>query len=559
MQLKINSLQQRLIIFLVLPVIFFLSVMGALGYLYIRASLFKEWQEAAILRLERAAHSMDMRLSEPIQWMENFAKPGRGQQGEDNHKWILKHLRQLPGVSQVDLTWESGPENGRTQEGGSWPVAAAKIARVSPPEYFYPPGQGLVGLKSQLLDDAGRPLGQLTVLVKFDYLMADVLASGWLQSNMACLVNNQGDYLAHSDPAMVSRHCLGENQNPLELAMLTEMKEKPYGTVMGQGQVIGFYRLHDAPWALMLHAEGRQILAPIRRFHFYYLGGGFLCLTVILVLIRLGTNPMVRAVRRISAKASQVAAGEYGEPLPVTTRDEIGQLTGSFNDMVAGLKERDLIRNTFGRYVDEGIARELLRRPEAARRLGGEKREVVILFSDLRGFTPLAETLSPEATIRLVNRHFSGMIEVIRAHHGIIVDFLGDAVLAFFDPLERTLAATARQAVDCALRMQAAQAEANTAQPQYPTLEMGIGLHAGEVVVGNIGSESRAKYGIVGSAVNLTHRIQGQAKGGEVVVSEAVWRHTGQFLTRQREFQTRLKGIQEPVTLYVVAALSVTP
>ncbi len=248
---------------------------------------------------------------------------------------------------------------------------------------------------------------------------------------------------------------------------------------------------------------------------------------MILVLIRLGTNPMVQAVRRISAKASQVAAGEYGEPLPVTSRDEIGQLTGSFNDMVGGLQERDLIRNTFGRYVDEGIARELLRRPEAARRLGGEKREVVILFSDLRGFTPLAESLSPEATIALVNRHFSLMIEVIRDHRGIIVDFLGDAVLAFFDPLEGTLEATVRQAVDCALRMQAAQTAANAAEPQYPSLKMGIGLHAGEVVVGNIGSESRAKYGIVGAAVNLTHRIQGQAKGGEVVVSEAVWRHTG--------------------------------
>lgn len=557
MQLKIKSLQQRLIIFLVLPVTLFLSAMGVVGYLYIRASLFKEWQEAAILRLERAAHSMDMRLSEPSQWMQNFGRTGSGQKAEDNQKWILQQLRQLPGVSLVTLTWGTGNE--LFNENGPWPEAAQKVARVSAPEYLYPPGQGLVGLQSRLLDETGRPLGQLTVFVKFAYLMADVLASGWLQSNMACLVNNQGNYLAHSDPAMAGRHCLGENQNPLELAMLTEMKEKPSGTLMGQGKVIGFYRLHAAPWALMLHAEGRQILAPIRRFHFYYLGGGFLCLTVILVLIRLGTNPMVRAVRRISAKASQVADGEYGEPLPVTSRDEIGQLTEGFNDMVAGLQERDLIRNTFGRYVDEGIARELLRRPEAARRLGGEKREVVILFSDIRGFTPLAETLSPEATIRLVNRHFSGMIEVIQAHHGIIVDFLGDAVLAFFDPLERTMAATARQAVDCALRMQAAQVAANAAEPQYPALEMGIGLHAGEVVVGNIGSESRAKYGIVGSAVNLTHRIQGQAKGGEVVVSEAVWRHTGQFLTRQREFQTRLKGIQEPVTLYVVAALSVTP
>ncbi len=105
---------------------------------------------------------------------------------------------------------------------------------------------------------------------------------------------------------------------------------------MGQGQVIGFYRLHGAPWALMLHAEGRQIMAPIRRFHFYYLGGGALCLGIILLLIRLGVHPLVSNIRVISQRAAQVAAGEYGEPLPVKTRDEIGQLTDSFNDMVRG-------------------------------------------------------------------------------------------------------------------------------------------------------------------------------------------------------------------------------
>lgn len=556
MRFEIRSLQQRLIIFLLLPVLAFLGAMGALGYVYIRDSLFREWQDAAILRLERAAHSMDMRLSEPIQWMEKFAKTGSGQLPEENQRWILQQLRQLPGVSLVTLTWGTEPGNEMFNESGPWPEAAAKVARVSPPEYFYPPGQGVVGLQSRLLDDAGRPLGQLAVFVKFDYLMADVLTSGWLHSNMACLVNSAGQYLAHSNPAMAGRHCLGENRDPLEIAMLAEMKEKPSGTVMSHDRVIGFYRLHGAPWAIMLHAQASQILAPLFRFRLVYLSGGVLCLVVILLLIRLGVQPIVSSIRLISRRASEVAAGEYGESLPVTTRDEIGQLTGSFNDMVAGLQERDFIRNTFGRYVDEEIARKLLRRPEAARRLGGEKREVVIMFSDIRGFTPLAETLSPEATIKLVNRHFSRMIEIIRAHHGVIVDFLGDAILAFFEPLDQTLEATVRQAVACALEMQAAQTAANVAEPQYPALEMGIGLHAGEVVVGNIGSESRAKYGIVGSAVNLTHRIQGQAHGGEVVVSEAVWRYADRFLAVRREFQTRLKGIQEPVTLYGVAGFS---
>jgi adenylate cyclase len=340
--------------------------------------------------------------------------------------------------------------------------------------------------------------------------------------------------------------------------MLKAMKEKDYGTLMGKGyrpdQVIGYYRLHAAPWAIMLHARGSQILAPILRFRFYYLVGGVLCLAVILVLIRLLVRPMVMAIRGIAGKAALVGQGNYGEPLPVASRDEIGQLTAAFNEMVAGLKERDFISNTFGRYVDPEIARDLLSRPEAGR-MGGEKREVVILFSDVRGFTPLAETLSPEATIHLINRHFARMIEVIQAHRGIIVDFLGDAILAFFDPLDGPMEPVVRRAIGCALKMQAAEEAANLAEPGLLSLHIGIGLHAGKVVVGNVGSESRAKYGIIGSAVNLTHRIQGQAQGGEVVVSEMVFHHCEETLAVNRTFETKLKGIADPVMLYVVESM----
>ena len=391
--------------------------------------------------------------------------------------------------------------------------------------------------------------------MKLDYLMQGILTSGWFHAFMACLVNEQGQFLAHTNPEMATRHCLGDTQNPLELAMLKAMKEKPYGTEVGHNKVIGYYRLHAAPWAIMLHAQENQIMAPILRFRFYYILAGLLCLAVSLVLIRLGVGSMVAAIRRISRKAALVAQGDYGEPLEVRSQDEIGQLTLSFNDMVAGLKERDFISNTFGRYVDQEIAAKLMQRPEASR-LGGEKRPVVIMFSDIRGFTPIAEALSPEATIQLVNGYFSRMVEVLRRHHGIIVDFLGDAILAFFDPLDGPLAPVGREALQCALSMQQAMLSVNLAGigQELPPLHMGIGLHAGEVVVGNIGSETRAKYGIVGSAVNLAHRIQAQARGGEVVVSQAVYQLVQPEVRVTRKFEVRLKGIQDPVTLYGVGS-----
>jgi adenylate cyclase len=543
--LKFKSLQKRLLVFLIIPVALFLGASGFIGYKYIRESLVKEWQEIAVLRMERAAHQMDMRLHLTMQWMEAFAKA----RNPEIQEWTLQQLKDQKGVEGVYLTWAK-PRPGE--------AATAKVEKMSAIEYFYPPGQKTVGLRGELLDPANQPLGRLEVIVSYKYLMADILTSGWMQAQMACLVNVEGHYLAHSSPMMAGRHCLGETQDPLELAMLKAMKEKPYDTIVGGGftpdHVIGYYRLHAAPWAIMLHAQGSRILAPILRFRLFYLVGASLCLAVILVLVELGVRPLIASIRSLSLKAAEVAQGEYGEPLPVKSADETGQLTRSFNEMVAGLKERDFISNTFGRYVDKEVARELLARPEAAR-LGGEKREVAILFSDIRGFTPLAETLTPEATIRLVNRHFSRMIEVIQQHRGIIVDFLGDAILAFFDPLDGPLTPVVRQAVKCGLTMQAAMDEDNALQPKSLVLQMGVGLHVGEVVVGNIGSEARAKYGIVGSAVNLTHRIQGQAKGGEVVISEPTYQKAGPGLSVQKTFETRLKGIHEPVALYVVETI----
>ncbi len=547
-----KSLERRLIALLVLPLTLFLLVIGGLGYHFLHGLLFREWQDLAILRLERAAHQMDMKLSAPMEWMQAFAQAGEAPQGQEIQSWLLPRLKAQPGVREVFLTWR------KTAAGRNSHSAQPQSAQLSPIEFFYPVGDNTVGLRGELLDQAGAPLGRLEVLLDYDYLMQDILREGWLVTQMACLVNREGLYLAHSSPMMANRHCLGETRDPLELAMLKDMKKKPYGVIMGAGytpeHVIGYYKLAAAPWAIMLHARGSQILAPVLEFRFYYLAGGILCVLVILALIRLGVRPVVVAIRRIAHKANHVARGDYGEPLAAAGKDEIGQLTSNFNDMIAGLKERDFISNTFGRYVDQEIARELLSRPEASR-LGGVKREVVILFADIRGFTPIAETLSPEATINLVNRHFARMIEVIQDHRGIIVDFLGDAILAFFDPLDGPLEPVVRRALSSALQLQAVVAAENLAEPRYPALQMGVGLHAGEVVVGNIGSESRAKYGIIGSAVNLTHRIQGQAQGGEVIISETVLSHCQETVVVKRSFQTALKGIAHPVALYVVESV----
>ena len=561
----IKSLRQRLVLFLLLPVASLLFIMGFVGFIFARATMLDEWREAAILKLQRAAHHMDMRLSRPIEWMEMFHKTGDYRGGSTIQQWILDQLKDLEGVTKVDLQWvDNRPESmtmrghgSHMGRGGMMRFHRATISEVTSPRYDTHAGEETVSLISDLKDESGGTIGRLNVSLRFAYLMQDITQFGWWQSDLACLVDNSGRYLAHTEAWMKGRNQLGETHDPLEMKILEDIREKQFGTALGSGHppdmVSGFYRISQAPWIVILFAPGEKILAPIVRFRNYYAIAGVVCIAFIVLLIRFVGGRMVASIRDISYAAEQVAGGKYGKPLPIKSADELGQLAQSFNTMVEGLKERDFISNTFGRYVDEEIAKELLRRPEAAR-LGGEKREVAILMSDLQDFTPMSETLSPEETIKTINRYFSRMIAIVHEYGGIIVDFFGDALLVFFDPLDGPVVPVIVKAVDCALAMQNDMGSFNTENKLegLPELKMRIGVNSGEVVVGNIGSDTRAKYGIVGAPVNLTNRIQTVAKAGEVVISESAYRHAKRKIVAERLTGVKLKGIREPMDLYVV-------
>jgi adenylate cyclase len=230
-----------------------------------------------------------------------------------------------------------------------------------------------------------------------------------------------------------------------------------------------------------------------------------------------------------------------------------------FNLMVDGLKQKDIIEQTFGRYMDKRVADHLLNAPESLR-LGGENHVVTILMADLRGFTQAAQKLPPEKVIKVLNRHFSCMINVIEKHEGIIVDFYGDSVLAFFNGVDSDVAARAADAVKCALEMQRECEDVSNrnATEGLPVLGMGIGIHTGEVVVGNIGSETRAKYGIVGSAVNETDRIQSLSKAGTVLISGQTHELLADSIVVGPKCEVGLKGLKGIRELYEVMAIGAT-
>jgi class 3 adenylate cyclase/CheY-like chemotaxis protein len=213
-------------------------------------------------------------------------------------------------------------------------------------------------------------------------------------------------------------------------------------------------------------------------------------------------------------------------------------------------KRNSFIQRTFGRYLSEDVVSALLDTPEGLQ-LGGERRKVTILMSDLRGFTAISEATGPEQVVRLLNTYLGVMAEVIQTHQGMIDEFIGDAILAIFGaPIPRP--DDARRAVSCAIKMQLAVKNLNTRLEVegLPRIEMGVALHTGEVVVGNIGSERRAKYGVVGSPVNHTGRIESFTVGGQVLVSEITLREAGEGIKVGERLVIDAKGAREPIVVY---------
>ena len=213
------------------------------------------------------------------------------------------------------------------------------------------------------------------------------------------------------------------------------------------------------------------------------------------------------------------------------------------------------IRQIFGRYVDNEIVSQLLEKQEGLS-IGGEKRRVTVLMADLRGFTTVAERLSPESVVTIINHYLTVMTDVIMSCGGTIDEFIGDAILVLFGaPVER--ADHARAAVTCAVRMHLAMEEVNrrNAQAGLPAVEMGVGINTGEVVVGNIGSVRRTKYGVVGHHVNLASRIESYTLGGQLLVSDDTFREAGEDIVAAGTLRVHPKGCPEPITLHSVRGI----
>jgi class 3 adenylate cyclase len=215
----------------------------------------------------------------------------------------------------------------------------------------------------------------------------------------------------------------------------------------------------------------------------------------------------------------------------------------------------EFIKNTFGRYLSDDVVASILESPKGTS-LGGEKREVTIMMTDLRGFTSISERLPAEKCVNMINNYLDVMTDVILKYQGTIDEFIGDAILVIFGaPIQRE--DDAQRAVACAIEMQLAMKLVNEKNKQdgLPEVVMGIGLNTGEIVVGNIGSHKRTKYGVVGSNVNLTSRIESYTVGGQTLVSQRTIDACGPIVRIDDQMEVMPKGVKNPIIISEVGGI----
>ncbi len=274
-----------------------------------------------------------------------------------------------------------------------------------------------------------------------------------------------------------------------------------------------------------------------------------------------------RPIEKIVTATSAVTDGQLTARVALDRGDELGILGAHFDRMAAGLQERERIRSIFGRYVSEDVARTVLASPEAAG-LGGDLREVTVLFSDLRGFSTIVEHLAPTRVIALVNTYLDVMATLIDEHGGCVLELLGDGILAVFGaPVASD--DHAADALACARAMRARLIELNTAWDAsgeaeawqsrgLPSLGMRIGIHSGRVVAGNIGGAKRMKYAVLGDAVNVAARVEALNKelGTTLLFTAATHARLPADVAAAAEprGEHALKGREQRVIVFTIAA-----
>ncbi|HEU0039186.1 MAG TPA: adenylate/guanylate cyclase domain-containing protein, partial [Verrucomicrobiae bacterium] len=254
-------------------------------------------------------------------------------------------------------------------------------------------------------------------------------------------------------------------------------------------------------------------------------------------------------IRQLVAGTREVQRGNFAVRVPVRSGDEVGQLASSFNEMAEGLAQKERYRTVLNMFADEKVAQRMI---AGQLTLGGELREISVVFCDIRGFTALTQNMPPAEVIEMLNEHMTALMRVVKEHHGLLDKFVGDLLMVIFGaPVSQ--GDDALNAARCALRLVTVRQELN--QTSQHKIQIGIGVATGTVVAGCMGSADRLNYTVLGDRVNLGSRLCDKARAGEVLIDENTRQKLGGNIIVEATGDIQLKGFSAPVQAFRLRAV----
>jgi adenylate cyclase len=406
----------------------------------------------------------------------------------------------------------------------------------------------------------GKPVGSMTVRYDIQDKLASLFGdSRFGATGYAVLVDHDGRVLAHRDAGRV-----GE-----DLSSYPAYKAAAGG---GSGWLVDGNKAGDPrlfvyrPIASPATNEGRHLVlltemdaaeaaAPVWALRAHVLvGAAVMCLAWAVLAVFLARH-LTRPLAGLLDLAAKVGGGDLSVQAEVTGRDEIGRFAAAFNAMVAGLRERDRVKQIFGRYVTTQVSERVLKH---GLKLGGERKQITMLFADIRNFTSMSEAMQPEQVVELLNEYFSEMVGAVVEHGGVLDKFIGDGMLAVFGSMDEPDRPTdhRRQAVLTGLRMKARLAKINGEREMrgLAAIHIGIGIHTDEVVVGHIGSRDRVEHTVIGDGVNTCSRVESMNKelGTTLLITEQTREPIADAFDCKAMPETKVKGKAKPLKVYEV-------
>jgi class 3 adenylate cyclase len=281
----------------------------------------------------------------------------------------------------------------------------------------------------------------------------------------------------------------------------------------------------------------------------------FVFFVTLSVLNKLFKSSIVGPVENILSTVIKVKEGDLQTRVKVVSNDEIGVLGDATNEMMQGLRERELLNDAFGKYVSPEIRDEIL---SGGIPLDGELKNVTVLFSDLRDFTPLVASTQPKEVVKIINGYFEEMAMAIHGHGGLVLQFIGDEIEAVFGApleMEHHPVAAARAALEMHERL--SRYNSRLREQGWTPLRHGIGLHTGQVLAANIGSSERLSYALVGDTVNLASRLQGVSKelGRDIILSASTRNALGDEFRYESLETVQIKGMAGPVKVFALVGM----